>query len=140
MKMEKEKQEILDKLMEDHPILDLVQFNDLNVQEKIQENTFMVVKYKDLWQREKAALDELYDKYDLLIGRRYDYYKFEIDKELTKVEIEKYYLPKDNKIRRMKNIIRRQEIIVGFYEICFKAFEKQQWNLKVFYDSLKGGF
>lgn len=135
--MEKEKEEILAKLMEEHPITELIQFNDINLQQKVQENTFMIVKYRDLWQREKAVLDELIDLYDKLVGERYDYYKFEQDKELTKPEIEKYYLPKDKKILQMKKIMRRQEIKVGFFEICFKAFEKQQWNLKLFYDQIK---
>lgn len=130
---------IVKKLLEEHPITEMVKFNDINVQEKLRDVSFQIVKYRELYYAELAKFEELQDKYNKLLGIRYDYYRFETDKELTKVEIEKYYLPKDKKVLLMKKILRDQEIKTRFFETCYKGFEKQQWSLKTFSENLRSG-
>ncbi len=82
-------------------------------------------------------MDILADKLESLIGRRYDFYRFEFEKDLTKIEIERYYLPNDGYIKKMKQIIRRQNIKVRFFKMCYQAFDKQQWNMKLFWETIK---
>ena len=130
-------EEILAELVKEHPIEEMVQFTDINIQEKIKSNTLKVVKYNDLYQKELTTLDILADKLESLIGKRYDFYRFEFEKDLTKIEIERYYLPNDGYIKKMKQIIRRQNIKVRFFKMCYQAFDKQQWNMKLFWETIK---
>jgi len=132
--------EELAKLHEEYPIEDMVKFTELNLQEKLQDNPYQIVRFRDLYHKELSELDRLNDLHEKLVGKRYEYYRFKDDHEWTKPEIEKYALPKDEKIVRMKKIIRRQEVRVRFFEMCFRAFEKQGWSMKGFIDTIKGGY
>ena len=134
------KQEILKQLLKDHPIHEMVKFSELDIQDKLRENSFMIVKYRELYYKELSILDELQVKYDKLCGMRYKYYRFDDDKEWTKVEIEKYCLPSDKKIIQMKYIMDRQNVRIRFFHNCYTAFEKQQWSMKNFSDNLRGGY
>jgi len=133
-------EEIVKKLLEEHPIDELVKFSELDLQEKIQINSFMIVKYRELYYKELAVLDDLEIKLEKLCGLRYKYYRFDDDKEWTKVEIEKYCLPSDKKVVQMKNIILKQKIRTRFFEMAYKGFEKQGWALKTYCDALKAGY
>jgi hypothetical protein len=128
---------ILEELLAEHPIQDMVKFSELDIQEKLQDNVGMIVRYRDLYHKELSRLDTLNDMMEKLIGMRYKYYRFDCEDEYTKPEIEKYAIPADEKIIRMKKIIRKQEIKVRFFEMAWKAFEKQSWSMKMFLDTLK---
>jgi len=132
-------EEIIDELKKEHPIDEMVKFSEINLMEKLQENDFMVVKYRELYYLELSKLEELEDKYDKLLGIRYKYYRFEDDKEWSKVEIEKYCFPVDPKVMKMKKIMAKQRARVRFFEICYKAFEKLGWSLKTYSDNLRQG-
>jgi len=133
----KDAKEVLEKLIAEHPIEDMIQFTDINIQEKIKENTRNVVKYNDLYQKELATFDVLVDKLEALMGQRYNFYRFSHEKELSKIEIERYYLPNDVYIKKYKKIIRRQNIKVRFFKLCYQAFDKQSWNLRLFFETIK---
>jgi len=133
----KDKDMILKELLTEHPIPELVKFSELNISERVQENVGLIVKYRDFYHRELSRLDHLNDLYDKLVGIRYKFYRFEADDAWTKVEIEKYCIPQDAKVLKMKNIIRIQEVKVRFFEMAWKAFEKLQWSMKLFVDTLK---
>ena len=128
---------IIKNLIKEHPIEEMVKFDDLNLQEKLKDVSYQIVKYRELQYAELAKLEKLENDYDKLLGIRYDHYRFEIDKELSKVEIEKFYLPKDKKVLHMKEIIRKQKMKTRFFEVCYKGFEKQAWNLKIFSENLR---
>jgi len=132
-------EKILKKLKIKHDIESMISFDNLNIQEELQKNPYYIMKYKELCIREQNLLDEIQSKYDELVGKRYHFYRFESDENLTKTEIEKYYLPKDEKILKMKKIIRKQKIKVDFFDACYKAFEKRQWAMKTFSDNLRYG-
>lgn len=136
----KEEDDILATLLLEHPIHDLIKFDDVNLQQKIQENMTMVVRYRDLYHQALATNDRLKDLLDKLIGKRYEFYRFNDTKTWTKVEIEKYALPADEKVTKMKKIVRKQEIRVRFFEMCWKSFDKQAWNMKMFIETLRGDF
>ena len=131
------KDEIIEKLLIDHPIHQLVKFSELDIADKLQENVGMVVKYRDLYHRELSKLDYLADLMEKLVGLRYKHYRFDSVEAYTKPEIEKYCMPADKKVLRMKTIIRNQEVRVRFFEMCWKAFEKQSWSMKMFLETLK---
>ena len=133
-------EKILEELKAEHNVDELISFTDIDIQEKLKENSFMVMKYKDLWIKEKATLEDLEDKLNTLISKRYNYYRFEIPENLTKVEIEKYYLPGDKKIIQMKTILRKQQVRVDFFSMIFTGLEKMQWNIKVFSDNERRGY
>jgi len=127
-----ERDKIQEELMKEHPILDMVSFNELDLQEKLKENTFLTLKYLDLYNMEKMSYEELEEKLEILMGKRYDHYRFEEDKALTKVEIEKYYLPKDEWIKKTKKLLRNQQVRVEFFEMCVSGLKSMKWNMQQF--------
>jgi len=132
-------EQIIDELKKDHPIEEMIKFSEINLMEKLQENSFMIVKYREHYYLELSKMEELEDKYDKLVGLRYQFYRFEDDKEYTKVEIEKYCIPSDPKILQFKRIMARQKARVRFFEIAFKAFEQVGWRMKTYSDNLRQG-
>lgn len=132
-------EQIIDDLKKDHPIDDMLKFSEINLMEKLQENEFMSVKYRELYYLELSKLENLEDMYDKLLGIRYTFYKFDDDKEWTKVEIEKYCLPSDVQVLQLKKIIARQKVRTRFFEMCYKGFEKLQWSMKTYSDNLRRG-
>jgi hypothetical protein len=54
-----EEEKIVKDLLEEHPIYELVRFSDLNLTERLEENPFMIVKYKELYYKELAVMEEL---------------------------------------------------------------------------------
>lgn len=139
--MDKEEKKLQEKiykeLYEKHPIDEMVKFSELDLGEKLQQNTHYAVTYRDHYHRELDILEDLNDLMGKLKGVRYKYYRFEDDHEWTKQEIENFCFPSDEKIIQMQKIIRRQEIRVRFFEMAWKAFEKVQWNMKQFQETLK---
>lgn len=131
---------IHDELLKQYPIFDLLEFNDINVQEKLQKNAYLIMDYNRLYLEELSRLEDLEEKLDALIGQRYNYYRFECDKEYDKTEIKNYCIPSDKKIRQLKRIIKKRKAIVDFFEMCLKGLEKQGWNMKTFSDNMKKGF
>lgn len=136
---EKIEEKIIKELKKEHPIDEMVKFSEIDIMEKLQKNTDMVVRYREIYYLEKYKLENIEDMYEKLLGKRYEYYRFEDDREWTKVEIEKYCLPADEKVLKMKKVMARQKIRVRFFETAYKAFEKLQWNMKVYSDNLKAG-
>jgi hypothetical protein len=129
----------LEELQEEHNLEELVKFDETNIQEKLQDNAFRIVQYKEFYYKELDIYENLERKMDYLIGIRYKYYKFEVEEEFTKKEIEDYCLPSDMKIIGMKKIMKRQKGRVIFFEMAWKALEKQGWNMKVYSDRDKHG-
>jgi hypothetical protein len=134
----KKHEKLFEDLKKRHPIDEMVKFSELDIAEKLQENTELIVRYRDFYHKSLAELDRLNDLLEKLSGIRFKYYRFDCSEKWTKPEIEKYCLPADEKITKMKKIVRRQEIKVRYYEMCWKAFEKQQWSMKLFMETLKG--
>lgn len=137
---ESERNKIYEQLEEDYPIEDVVSYNEFNVQDKLQKHAYILIEYNRLYNVENAKLEDLYDKLEVLTCKQYDHYRFEHDRELTKVEIEKYYLPQDKKIRQLKRLIEKQKVRVEFFETALKGVEKMGWNMKTFCDNMKRGY
>jgi hypothetical protein len=134
------REEILEDLYAEFPIDKMVKFSELDLQEKLQENPFWIVKFRDLYNKAQAEYEYLELLYDKCVGERYDYYRFESERELDKYEIKNYYLSKDKKVIQMKNIMARQKVKVDFYKMCLQGMEQLGWRLKTYVDTLRGGF
>lgn len=130
---------IVAELSKEFPIEEEVSFNEFTLQDKLKNNSFKIMQYGQLLNRESMRLKELQHLLDRLIGERYHYYRFEYDEQLTPKEIEKYYLQRDEKINQMKKILLKQEVRVKFFEICVKALEAQGWRMKEFSENLRRG-
>jgi hypothetical protein len=111
-------------------------FDERDLIFKYQENTRLFYLYNDIYQKENTILAQLQDNYKKLQGIKYDQYKFNNERDLKKTEIEQYYLPQDEDLLTMKELIKKQEIRVHFIELICKTFEKQNWNMKSFKDIL----
>jgi hypothetical protein len=107
--------------------------------EKLQQNAMKVVEYKEFYYRELNLYEQLERKMDALTGIRYKHYKYNDEHNWQKPEIEKYCLPADESIIKLKKIMMKQQIRVRFFELCWKSFEKQGWNMKVFSDRERMG-
>lgn len=123
---------LLKKLKEEHPIDELVKFNELNVHEKLQENDWLIVKYRDLYHKELDKLERAKELLEKTEGDRFIYYRYECDREWTKPEIESYALPQDEKVRKVKKIIQLQQARVRFFQMAWKAFESRAWSMANF--------
>jgi len=134
------REEILADLYAEYPIDEMVKFSEIDLQEKLQENPFWIVKFRDLFNRAQAEYVYIEDLYDKCVGDRYDHYRFESERELDKYEIKNYYIPRDKKVIQMKNILSRQKVKVDFYKTCLQGMEQQGWRMKSFIDTLRGGF
>jgi hypothetical protein len=132
-----ERNEIIEQLKEQYPILEQVKFNEFNINDKLQSNTELKFYYQELYEQEKFIYEKLLEKLDIIKAQRFDFYKFEYDRVLTKTEIEQYYFPADKKIRKMNDIIKKQEIRVNFFSLCVKSIDKLYWNIKTYLDNEK---
>lgn len=136
---DKEREEVLQKLLQEHNIEEMVKFSDYDIQDKLQQNAFQIVKYRELYLKEKNDLDKLNALKEKIVGEQYDFYRFHFDKELKPQEITTYYFPKDEKILKINSLIRKQQWRVDFFDICVDALGKMAWNMKAFLESYKVG-
>lgn len=132
-------EEILKELYAEFPIDEMVKFSELDIQERLQENPYWIVKFRDLYNKAMAEYEHMEILYDKLCGERYDHYRFESERELDKTEIKNFYLPKDKKVVQMKSIMARQKVKVDFYKMCLNGMEQQGWRMKSYLDSLRSG-
>ena len=136
---ESENKKIIDDLTNEYPIFEQLEFNEFNMEDKLRVNAYLSMKYRDKAIAEKNTYDRLELLMEKLKGQRYHYYKFEIDEQLQKSEIEQYYLPADEKIHKLKKIMLKQKVRVDFFEQAAKALERQSWNMKNTLDSQRFG-
>lgn len=139
MSEEKTAKQIFEKLSAEHPIEELVKFDETDIAEKLQDNVLKVVHYKELYYIELDVLEDFERKMKALKGKRFKHYKFGVEEHWEKKEIEDYCLPSDEKIISLEKIMKRQRVRVRFFEMAWKAFDKQGWNMKVYNDRDRRG-
>lgn len=126
-------------LKTEFPIETLIQFNEFNIQDKLKDSAFMILNYRGLYQREKNKLDQIGALRDKILGERWDWYRFNSEKELKSNEIKDYYLPKDEKVIKVNKLYNKQQWRVDFFEACIEALINQGWRMKSFLDERKSG-
>jgi len=132
-----ERDQIIKELKEEYPIEDQVSFNEFDLQDKLEKNTFLFFQYQDLYYKERSNLEYLQSLKNRLIGKLYDKFKFDDPRNLDKKEIEKYYIPNDKKFVDIEKLIARQQVRVEFFEIAAKAVDKMGWAIKNYLDAAK---
>ena len=130
---------IISDLQKKYDINDLLSFNEFNITEKLQNNAYLVEQFRLLCISEKNKLQKIENMINEETGKKYDHFKFVDNRDLSKVEIERYYLPKDEKLIRLKKLYQLQEIRVGFFDACCEAFKAQGWNIRNFLQNLSIG-
>lgn len=125
-----DEERVLDELEKEHNIIEISSFNDFDIKEKLEKNSFYLVRYTELLEKERMNLSKIQDIFEQVRGKRYEHYRFNYDERLDKKEIEMYFLPRDKMIIEVKKHLRLQELRVKFFELCVKAIEKQPWNIK----------
>lgn len=122
---------LLQELQAEWPIMDLVSFNEFNIQDKLADQPYQLMRYQEKFIKEKARMEELLELRARLIGKKYDLLRFHNDKALTNKEIEQYYIPNDPDVIKVNNAISKQNVIVEYFEVCTKAIDKMQWAIKL---------
>lgn len=130
--MSVDKDQIINELLKEYPIYELVSFDELNISQKLQDNPYQLIRFQDQLIKERIRYEELEEMLEKLVGQLYHKYRFESEEELSNKEIEKYYLPKDPKHLKMKEILRKQKIRIAFFELCVKGLDRQYWSMKEF--------
>lgn len=129
--------DIIKELSEKYPIESIVSFSELDIHDKLASNASQQVIYTEQLNREREQLDKVIALRDKIIGERYDHYRFNYDRELKPAEVEKYYLPKDEKVMKANLLVQRQQWRVDYFAMCVKAITSQQWNMKNFLESIR---
>jgi hypothetical protein len=133
------KDALLKKLDEMYDVEEQLMFNEFNIKQKTEQNGYYQKQFKLLHLTELSRLERLKERLEKETGKLYQALK-NGEVSLTKAEIEKYYLPTNEDIIKIKGAIAKQETIVKFFELILKAFESQQWNMKTWQDLSKGGW
>lgn len=123
---------LLIQLQEEWNVKDIVSFNELNIQDKLTDQPYQLMRFQEKLIKEKARMEELLDMKAQWAARQYDKFRFNYDKSLTKQEIEQYYLPNDKYMIKLNNTISKQNIIVEYFEMSVKAIDKLQWSIKLY--------
>jgi len=134
LKSDIKESDILQKLYDEHKIDGLLEFNEFNLAAKIKDQPFISEQFRLIYLKEKHILLKVSDIFEAKQGEKYDHFKFEGEKPLTKTEIEKYYLPKDDKLKELKNLVAKQQLRVDFFESVWKAVDQLAWKYKLFFE------
>jgi hypothetical protein len=131
--------DLLKSLQEQWPIIEIVSFNELDVQQKLQEQPYKLIQFSEKYIKEKSRMDDLLDLKIRLSAKLYDKLRFHVDKALSTKEIEQYYMPTDGDMIKLNNAIAKQTVIINYFEMCVKAIEKQVWSIKLWMENKRYG-
>lgn len=113
-------------------IYDELNFNEYTVKDRLEKSAYLYQQFRLLSIKEGHNLKSIEIMMDKYIGELYDSLRFGSEKTLTKTEIERYYIAKDEKVIRFKKLYMKQAIRVETFEAIAKAFEKLSWTTNVF--------
>ena len=125
--------DIIKEIMLEYPDLyDMLQYNEYTIKEKLEKSSYWYQNFRLLWIKEKRKLNHIEVLRDEYIGKLYHELRFENDIKLGKIEVEKYYIPKDEKAIKFKKLYLRQEIRVETFAAVKDAFDKQGYAMANF--------
>ncbi|MFW6007927.1 MAG: hypothetical protein ACOCP8_01570 [archaeon] len=130
---------IISDLEKEYNIDELLYYDEYTIGEKLQENAYLVENFRLMAINEKHKLQKIEKKLSEKTGEIYDYYKYQDPRDLTKQEIERYYLPSNKELIKLKKMYEIQEHRVNYFEALCEAFKTQGFNMKHFLDNLKIG-
>lgn len=130
--------EICLEINKQHPELwDQLQWDEFSLKEHIEKNPFHYQQYRMIWLAEKHKLRKVEILMEEYIGKLYDELKYDGDKKLSKTEIEKYYIPSDEKVKKFRKAHMRQSIRVEVYEEIAITFKQQGYGLNAYVKALQ---
>jgi len=122
--------QILKELQLEYDVYELLTIDEFKIKEQIEKNPFYMEQFRLLYLKEKGKLLRIEIMRDEYIGKLYDDLRFHNDKSITKTEIERYYIPKDEKVVKLKKLHMKTQIRMEFFEAVYEAFKTQSWLLK----------
>ena len=125
-----QKDKILKELQLEFDVFDLITPNEFKLKEQIEKNPFYQEQFRLLYLAEQGKLMRIEIMRDEYIGKLYDELKYKSDMSLTKTEIEKYYIPKDSKVIKLRKLELKTDIRMKFFEAVWEAFKTQSWLFK----------
>ncbi len=129
--------EIIKTIMLDHPDLyDMLEFNEFTIKEKLEMNAYWYQNFRLLTIGEKRKLNRITVIRDEYIGKLYHQLRFENDIKLGKIEVEKYYIPKDERAIELGGLVMKQLIRVETLEAITDAFKTQGFTMNTFVKNL----
>ena len=129
--------EIIKKVMEEHPTLyDDLNYNEYTIKDKLEKQPYFYQQYRLLLIKEKGHLERIKQLKDKYIGELYEKLKYG-DRKLSKTEIERYFIPKDQKAIQFEKLCMRQSIRVETFEAIYKAFEQQGYAMANFIKNMQ---
>lgn len=135
--LEAKKAEILEKLKAEWDIEEFVQFNEFNVGEKLQKHSYMLVNHLQKLENERFQLQKLENLLEQVEGEAFERTMLQSDLALKSSDIQKFYIPRDEKVKRVKKAILLQKFVVSYFEITTKTLTGMGYSLKNFVDTLK---
>ena len=126
------KETLLDNLRKKYPIENEVCFNEFSIQEKLTEQPKLLMKYWDLYQKSQFKKDQLLNDMIDLRMNVYDRLRFENSRNLSKVEIENFYINADPDIKSLQGKIDMVQVYINYFELCYKSVNQLQWNIKTY--------
>lgn len=130
--------EIIKEIMLEHPDLyDMLEFNEYTIKEALEKNAYWYQNFRLLTIQQKRKLTQITMLKDEYIGKLYHSLRFENDISLGKIEVEKYYIPKDEQAIDFQRLVMKQTIRVETYEAITKAFERQGFTMNTFVKNME---
>lgn len=130
---------IFSKMEKEYNVYDLLTFNEFNINERLERLSFHMKDFRLKFLQEQSKLAQIQDHLDKKTGEKYISLR-EGSVTLTKTEIERYYLPKDEELMKIRALLRKQEMRTEYFDAVHKAMEKLQWNIKLFCENGRGGY
>jgi len=112
-------------------------WNEYNLKEKLEKNPYQYQQFRMIWLSEKHKLQKIELLMDEYIGKLYNELRYNGDKSLTKVEIEKYYLPVDEKVKKFRRLYMSQSIRTEVYEHICNTFKMQGMSLTAYVKAMQ---
>lgn len=124
--------DIIIEIMNDHKDLyDQLNYNEYDIKEKLEKNAYLYQQYRILWLQEKHKLKRIEILKDEYIGNLYSSLKYG-NLKLNKTEIERYFIPKDEKALKFEKLYMRQKIRTETFEYISDSFKQQGFNMSTF--------
>jgi hypothetical protein len=130
--------DIICEIMKEYPELyDMLEYNEYTIKEKLEKSAYWYQNFRLLWIKEKKKLNRIGILKDEYIGNLYHQLRFENDIKLGKVEVEKYYIPKDEQAIKFMKLYMNQEIRVETFKAIAEAFDKQGYAMANFIKNME---
>ena len=129
--------DIIKRVIEEHPTLyDDLNYNEYTIKDRLEKQPYLYQQYRLLLIKEKGYLERIKQLKDKYIGELYEKLKYG-DRKLSKTEIERYFIPKDEKAIQFTKLTMRQQIRVETFEAITKAFEQQGYAMANFIKNMQ---